>query len=471
MGRKQNNKHAKAARRRRQKLRARQSYPPQLGHETMLTVEPSMRRAVKAVIGKLQRAPGAPPELMKERDLALPEVDEFLKLKYFLARDRNGWSHESCITEVEQLWAHMECAINFVLGGRKAFWVAPELIELLTHTTLDISGDLLKLPFPACAFIFKDRPTLDLARTIADGTRGNAPMCPPFEVVTAYVFPIPEEEGESGVRVTFLFDAFDGAWPYLVNREIPTIGTRSIEEILGSHPQGIEDPFFYTPELRKLVHLLINAVLYTTSDGFRQERRPPGPPSITRRGKYSPVRRSTICPARSPSATSPRRRTQSSRTPVAPYASASGCVGTGDAPTQTGTTSACAGSPVSQGSRHGCRCGARVRTRQCPSWPELRCRRGAQPTDNEQDPRLISNQARHPEPDRGDTPRPVGRNGPPTNTGMKRPSILILTQRQATAAKAGRAPFTAPGRERSGRRCTAVRASATGARSLWRRGT
>ena len=185
----------------------------------------------------------------------------------------------------------------------------------------------------------------------------------------------------------------------------------------------------------------------------------------------SPVRRSIIYPAKSPSATNPRRRTQSSRTPVAPYASASGFVGTGDAPTQTGTTSACAGSPVSQGSRHGCRCGARVRTRQCPSWPELRCRRGAQPTDNEQDPRLISNQARHPEPDRGDTPRPVGRNGPPTNTGMKRPSILILTQRQATAAKAGRAPFTAPGRERSGRRCTAVRASATGARSLWRRGT
>jgi hypothetical protein len=60
---------------------------------------------------------------------------------------------------------------------------------------------------------------------------------------------------------------------YLISRDIATDGKRNIDEILDSHPDGSTDPFFRRPELRELVHLVINAILYTTCSDFRAETR------------------------------------------------------------------------------------------------------------------------------------------------------------------------------------------------------
>jgi hypothetical protein len=266
---------SKEARRRKQRRGARDAHPPRLGHETMLVVAPPLRAATAAIIEHVRRPPNEAPELMCEEHLKLQAVDDVILGRYALARRDFGWSHEDAVLEVQQLATHIQCAVNFVVAGRKAFWVAPELVDLLMHTTLDISGDLLKLPFPACAFIFKDRATLDLAHAIADSARGASGM--PFQVVTVYVFPIPAEYEEPGVRFVFLFDAFDGEWPYMIERDVPTDGARNIDEILNSHPKESSDPFFRTAQLAKMVHLAINAVLYTTSDGFHAEPRRPAP--------------------------------------------------------------------------------------------------------------------------------------------------------------------------------------------------
>jgi hypothetical protein len=105
-------------------------------------------------------------------------------------------------------------------------------------------------------------------------------------MVTVYVFPIPRGLGDSGLRFAFFGDAFDGEWPYLVSRDVPLEGKRNLDEILASHPDPDEpgdspDPFFDSEEVRGLLHLVINAVLYATSREFSAEiRHPPTPASL-----------------------------------------------------------------------------------------------------------------------------------------------------------------------------------------------
>lgn len=182
--------------------------------------------------------------------------------------------------------------MNYELAHCKAFWVDAQLVESLSHTTLDISDDVLRLPFPACAFLFDDNDTLKLAQKIVDATREFRPGRLPFRMVTLYGFPTPEEYDEDGLRLVFLFDAFDGEWPYLISRGIPTDHKRNIDEILDSHPDNSNDPFFRLPELRRLVHLGLNAVLYTTCSDFRYETREP--PKRTRTAQNNRLSGETV---------------------------------------------------------------------------------------------------------------------------------------------------------------------------------
>jgi hypothetical protein len=249
----------------------------------MMLVAPPWARVVGPLIERMRPPPGAPPILAEERQIATdPAFMEMLDGRFALETQGLGWDRELAFANVQCLCTLAECAINYEIGGRKAFWVDGGLAELLSQTTLDISGDVLKLPFPTCAFLFDDARTLELA----DGLRamaGNSRRSP-SRMLTVYVFPIPCDLGEIGLRVAFLADAFDGDWPYLVTREVPLGGKRNLDEILRSHPASDErasDPFFETDEMRSLLHLVINAVLYATSREFTAEtRRPPSRGSL-----------------------------------------------------------------------------------------------------------------------------------------------------------------------------------------------
>lgn len=256
----------------------------------MVSVAPPWADVVRKLIERMRPAPGADPILVEERQIS--SDDEFMAMlhgRFDLETQGYGWDRELALANVQCLCGLAECAINYEIGGRKAFWVDGGLVELLAQTTLDISGDVLKLPFPSCAFLFDDQRTLELAgalRSMAGNTHSS-----PFRMLTVYVFPIPRDLGETGLRFVFLADAFDGEWPYLVTREVPLEGKRNLDEILASHPAPDEaerpaDPFFDCEEMRALLHLVINAVLYATSREFTAEiRRPPAPALLGPRGK------------------------------------------------------------------------------------------------------------------------------------------------------------------------------------------
>lgn len=74
------------------------------------------------------------------------------------------------------------------------------------------------------------------------------------------------------LRLAFLFDRGDDdpdAWPYLLARDLVVRPEDRLDAILESRhedvPPGGRDPVFLAPEMKKLVHLTINAVLYSTS--------------------------------------------------------------------------------------------------------------------------------------------------------------------------------------------------------------
>jgi hypothetical protein len=169
------------------------------------------------------------------------------------------------------LGVHLLYLVNFELHGRKIFWVDEALAWMLSETELDIVGRCLRLPFPACAFVFTDPGTLELGESLLS-LEGNCSIRgQPLRMLSVYVTrgePAGEAEPQE-LNVSFLFDAQTGQWPYLVSRELFVRPDDHLEGILDSRfpdvPLEGRAPIFLAPELKKLVHLIINATLYATS--------------------------------------------------------------------------------------------------------------------------------------------------------------------------------------------------------------
>jgi len=244
---------------------------PPLAHETMYDLVPGMRQAVARCAARLHTAAGdavpfpAPGALGDQ-----PEVKELLQA-HMRDRFRDGWSPGDAEFDADLLGAHVYYSLCHELAYRKTFWVDEALAWMLAETELDIRGGCLQLPFPALALAWTDRGTLDLAEQCL----AHVPDCrlqgEPIEILTVYVVRLPEErpDGAFGLHMCFLFEAGDGEWPYLLTRDLNVLAEADLEAILASRAPDVDleslDPVFFGPELEKLVHLTLNAVLYATS--------------------------------------------------------------------------------------------------------------------------------------------------------------------------------------------------------------
>ncbi|HKO46518.1 MAG TPA: hypothetical protein VJV79_02270 [Polyangiaceae bacterium] len=265
----------KQQRKREQRQKRLKRHPPRLGHESMMAI-PAFRAAATALSESLRVTPGTPVRLVSEGDFALAAVDSMLQNRLAIVRQLHGWSDEDALTEAQQLCTHLAAAVNHDLVGKKTFWVSADLAEALLHTNLDIPGDVLELPFAACAFVFNDAPTIELVRALIHRHTTSRAL---YRTLTVYAFPS-RDETEPGFDFVFLADAYDGEWPYMIGRSVLTDGKRNLDEILESHPDGSTDELFRDVEMGKLLSLVVNAVLYTTSADYRKEWREPAPPAL-----------------------------------------------------------------------------------------------------------------------------------------------------------------------------------------------
>jgi hypothetical protein len=238
---------------------------------------PTFARAASALSEHLRVAPGAPVRLVSECDFELPAIDGMLRERYALVQQLHGWSHEDALMEIQQLCTHLAAAVNHTVAGRKTFWVSAELAEALRQTNLDVPGDVLQLPFKACAFVFNDAQTIELAQALIERHSTRRAR---YRTLTACAFPS-RDELEAGFEFVFLADAYDGEWPYMISRSVLTDGKRNLDEILDSHPEESTDDMFREAEMAELLRLVVNAVLYTTSAEYRHEWRDPAPPGLS----------------------------------------------------------------------------------------------------------------------------------------------------------------------------------------------
>lgn len=244
---------------------------PPAGHEVMQALVPGLRELVRDVSARLRRASGAENRTLTQHEIgALPDVERFLlhHARSLLAKE---WEPSDALADADYLAAHVIPMLNHALHGRKTFWVDEALAWMLAETDLDVVGRSLRLPFPTCAFMFTDRGTLEIAESLLGQETECSLRGRTLRSVSAYVTREREtaEDEPQIMSMTFLFDAEGDKWPYLVSRDLFVEPDQHLDGILDSRVPSVStetrDPIFLAPELKKLVHLVINAILFATS--------------------------------------------------------------------------------------------------------------------------------------------------------------------------------------------------------------
>ncbi len=245
---------------------------PRLATDSMKLVVPGLERVAQSIARRLRTTRGDSVTVAQE------DLGHDLEFKGFLhdhalgGMIHGGLSREAAANQAMLLASHLLYFINFEIHRRKTFWVSPSLAYLLTRTKLDIDGELLKPPFPSCSFVFTDTASLALVEELLRSHEPQwiAEVGAP-RVVTVHVTETGTDDPECvGLNVDVLLDPLTGTgWPYLYSRNLLVRPRDRLEAILDSHFADIDtealDPVFSSRELKKLLHLVINAILYSTS--------------------------------------------------------------------------------------------------------------------------------------------------------------------------------------------------------------
>lgn len=243
---------------------------PPMAHETMYRHLPALKKTVNRMCRRLRSVHSEPFPTFSPAELAeMPETTGLVD-GHALEMVQRGESRQAAVSEAEIVGSHLLYALNFEIHRRKTFWVDEGLAWMLAQTDMDISGSCLELPFPAFALVFSDRGTLELGESLLsqDSTRLSGHQ--PLALITIYVTRLPSTETDvQPLNLSLVFDSNTDRWPYLISRDLYIQAEDHLTSILDSHfpgitPEGL-DPIFLLPELKKLIHIAINATLYATS--------------------------------------------------------------------------------------------------------------------------------------------------------------------------------------------------------------
>ncbi len=272
---------------------------PLLAHELMYRHVPGLQAAIERAAHGVRQGGWTestlldPPQLLDRS-----AIGDFLML-HVQRLIATGWSSRAAIDDGELLSSHAFVILMYELHRRKTFWVDESLGFMLGCTRLDVRGEGLRLPFPSFALVFTDRETLGLAEAVAWTDPGTSVHGLPLRCLTVYVTQLPSTGEELGLHLAFLLDADTAAWPWLVTRDLAIAPDDTLDEIIESRFSDATnpDPIFRSVELRQLVQLVVNAILFAgsspawpvlpaaparpaseVSDPSRKKRRPPVPP-------------------------------------------------------------------------------------------------------------------------------------------------------------------------------------------------
>ncbi len=264
-------------------------YLPLTGFEAMEQLVKGMGEVARKIAARYRTRDNFDDTMTLDHEELKMNLDfqRFVREQAVLAFEQ-GMDRQMAVGHGNLLASHLEYMVNYELHLRKTFWVDPSLSYMLEHTQLDLSGDMLKLPYASFALVFTDRFTLEIAERmlsqIPDCIMGGRKL----QIMTVYVTQILSGETK-GLKIAFSLDAFIEQWPYLLVRDLKIDPRDSLDQILISRFPDTEekgiDPIFRSELMRKMVHLVINTILYTTSADVVTETRTS--PLVSRKKKRS----------------------------------------------------------------------------------------------------------------------------------------------------------------------------------------
>lgn len=240
---------------------------PPLAHEVMYGRVPGFRAAIERAARDMRQHGWTestildPPQLLERST-----IGEFLE-RHTLALAAAGWGHQAAIADGNLLSIHAFSILTYELHRKKTFWVDESLAFMLGCTRLDVRGEGLRLPFPCFALVFTDRETLGLAEAVARTDPGASVCGLPLRGLTVYATQLPTPRGALGLHLAFLLDADTETWPWLITRDLEIQPDDTLDDIIESRFADAQnpDPVFRSTELRQLVQLVVNAILFAGS--------------------------------------------------------------------------------------------------------------------------------------------------------------------------------------------------------------
>ena len=251
--------------------------PPPLAHEVMALQLPGLAEVARSIAERVRRAEG----FGASATITQEEMQRDLTFMRFVRKlgetaYADGATADEAAAHANLAGTHLWYVTNYELHHRKTFRVDPSLAWTLGHTRLEVTGDLLRLPFATFAVVFDDRHTLGLAERLLSLEKTCTHRGRMLKVATAYVSGRPEDAPWL-LNVSFTFDAQVGDWPYLVSRDLWVRPEAELDGILDSVAPDVDpasrDPIFSSGPLRRLLHIVVNSILYATSAGVEPEQR------------------------------------------------------------------------------------------------------------------------------------------------------------------------------------------------------
>jgi hypothetical protein len=240
---------------------------PPLAHELMYRRVPGLRTAIERAARDMRQhgwteATVLDPLQLLERST----IGEFLE-RHATALAAAGESHQTAIADGNLLGVHAFSILTYELHRKKTFWVDESLAFMLGCTRLDVRGEGFRLPFPSFALVFTDRETLGLAEAVARTDPGASVCGLPLRGLTVYATELPTVRGALALHLAFLLDADTDTWPWLITRDLEIQPDDTLDDIIESRFADAQnpDPVFHSTELRQLVQLVVNAILFAGS--------------------------------------------------------------------------------------------------------------------------------------------------------------------------------------------------------------
>lgn len=159
--------------------------------------------------------------------------------------------------------------LNYEIFGKKTFFFSGNLTEKLSETEINVSSELMALPFPSCMFVYDD----DFAREAFFSTLGKD--APPGGPITVYLNRFNTQSGTAVISAHMYYEGASSSSALI--RQLALVEGTDIEDVLNTDWTkvdggagyndgiGVAGDNLFREEGLRMMRIVANSVLYLAS--------------------------------------------------------------------------------------------------------------------------------------------------------------------------------------------------------------